>query len=159
MSELPTVRGATPADESELLSLLNEMHVENGMFSLSESKLRDVVARAVRPNLHAPGASPIVAGVIGDPGRVEASIGLTLGQWWYTDDWHIEDIWNYVRVPYRQSKNAKALIEFSKQAQAKMKMKLMVGVLSHTRTAAKIHLFERRLGPMVGAIFSWPPQG
>jgi hypothetical protein len=145
-------RTLTPADVDGLMATLCLMHEENGLFELSEGKLRSVVEGAFHPT------PAIVVGVIGEPDNIEASIGLGLSQVYYSDDWHLGDLWNYVRPDCRKTDHSKRLVAFAKSFAGKMRMKLITGVVSRHRTDAKIELYRRLVGPLTGALFLYDPE-
>ena len=83
------------------MSCLRMMHEENGLFSLDENRVRAVIARALNPN-PPPNDMPPLIGVIGSPGDVEATICLILNQLYYTEDWHMTDLWCFIRPDCRK---------------------------------------------------------
>lgn len=146
MTDMPQVRVAMPDDEDELMELCRELHTENALFPMSERKVRDTlwVAFAKRGG---------IIGVIGEPGKIQGLIYLLIASQWYTDEWHLEELLNYVRPAYRKSNNAKALISFAQDCAVKLNLPLTIGVISNTRTEAKVELYKRRFGKTAGAFF------
>lgn len=142
----PVVRTAMPSDEDEIMAMCRMLHEENGLFRMSEERVRVVIRQA----LDRKGG---LLGVIGQPGKIEAMIYMLLCQIWHSDDWHLEEIFNYVRPEYRKSNNAKALIQFAKKCALELDMDLVIGVVSNTRTEEKIRLYQRQLGKPNGAFF------
>jgi hypothetical protein len=142
----PHVRLATPADVPQLIELGRMLHAENALMPLSENRISEAVWRAVKQD-HA------VLGVIGKTGAIEGGIYLTIGRFWYTDDLHLEELFSYVRPECRRSENAKALIEFAKSSAVRLKVPLLIGIISNDRTEAKARLYERQLGKRAGAWF------
>jgi putative aminopeptidase FrvX len=61
----------------------------------------------------------------------------------------------YVHPEYRASKGGRArkLVEFAKKCSEELNLPLMIGVLSNSRTDAKIKLYERQFGNPVGTFF------
>jgi ABC-type transport system substrate-binding protein len=129
------VRLATPAD-AEL----------NGLAPIDEPMVRAALDRGISRDR-------AVIGVIRGAGVIEASVGLYIGNWWYSQNQHCEDLWNFVSEPYRKSEHAKALLQWAKHAASFLEKPLLMGVLSNERTQAKIRLYERQLGPQIGALF------
>lgn len=140
------VRGATPADEPELLRLLRLMWAEGGMFPLDEDCVRDIFARAFNKD----GG---LIGVIGEIGNLRAALYLLITRQWYTTHFHIEDIFNFVDPAHRSSSYADALIRFAQHSADSLGIPLFLGVLSNKRTLEKVRLYRRRLGMPVGAVF------
>jgi GNAT superfamily N-acetyltransferase len=139
------VRTATSADEEAIMTLCRLLHEENGQFSMSEAKVRD----ALRQGLERRGG---IIGVIDGADGLEAVILMSIGQLWYSDDWMLEEMFNFVHPDHRRSSHAKRLIEYAKECATHLGIPLMIGVLSNHRTEAKVRLYERLL-PKSGAYF------
>ena len=141
---------ATPEWEEGIYKLLVEMHQETALASLDEAKSRWWIRKGLNRD-------KAIVGAIGTPDRVEASIGLFVGNFWYapSDDVHLEDHWNYCGQEYRKSRHAHAMLDWARQVQTAMGMPVILGVLSTKRTQAKVELFKRAIGKdsMVGGIF------
>jgi GNAT superfamily N-acetyltransferase len=73
-----------------------------------------------------------------------------MARFWYTEDFHLEELYNFVHPDYRKSDNAKALIDFAKNTAEKINVPLMIGIISNHRTEQKIRLYQRRLGKPSG---------
>jgi hypothetical protein len=144
-TELPKVRVAVEADLPQLIQMGIDLHRENAAMPLSPKRVEEAVWRAILQQ-------KAMIGVIGN-GTLEAMIYLTIGQFWYTDDLHVEELYAYVKPEYRKSRNAKALVEFAKSSALKMNIPLLIGIISNSQTEAKIRLYERQLGPRAGAYF------
>lgn len=145
MTDLPDVRIANRGDEEEIIALCRMLHEENGLFSMDEEKVRRDIGEALD------GENGIV-GVIGEPQELHAFTYLRLGQFWYTSDWSLEERFVFVHPDHRQSKNLQALIAFDKQMSDKLRVPLVIGILSTKRTEAKVRAYQRYL-PSVGAFF------
>lgn len=143
-----TVRLATAQDEPELLRLLRMMHQENGILSLDEDSARRMFARAFE------GKGGII-GVIGPPDDIRAAIMLVFSKFWYTNDDHLEDCFNYVRPDHRKSDYAKTLIGFAKNCSDEIGVPLFIGILTNNRMAEKVRLYRRSLGYPAGAFFTY----
>lgn len=150
MTQCPsTVRMARPTDEDALLELAIINNKENGLYPLNNDKMMTMIRRATRP---VPGVSPSIIGVIESEKNLIATIGIMLSQFWYTDNWHLEEIWNYVHPEHRRSEHAKNLISFSKWVSEGLGLPILIGIISSIRTEAKVRLYSRQL-PSVGALF------
>lgn len=145
-ANLPLVRLAQPEDEDNILAMCKRLHVENGLFSLSEDKVR----ACIRKYFDRQG---VIVGVIGPPGKLEASTCLEMSGFYYTNDIHLAELWNFVDAPYRQSHNAEALIQFGKSCADQMKMPLFTGIITNRQMAGKVRLYRRALGYPTGAFF------
>lgn len=142
----PKVRLATREDLNEIISLGRDLHYENGLMPISDEAITKAAVNAVS-------GTDGVVGVIGAPGHIEALIMLQLRQYWYSDKQHLEELFLFCKKQYRRSDNAKALIEFAKEAAVKLGVPLLIGVLSTQQTEAKVRLYQRRLGKPAGAFF------
>lgn len=144
------VRLAVEDDRAALTELTTLLHGENGLFSLSANKRDMLLDRYYQQK----GA---VIGVIGDPGKPVASIHLSIVQPDYTDDWILIENWNFVHPDHRRSNYARQLIAYAKHISDEMSIPLMVGIVSNTRTEAKVRMYEQLL-EKAGAYFIYNRQ-
>ena len=152
------VRVAKPADRQEIWRLFLQGHRENGQFTLAPEKVDWFLNRALQPDLIADwdtGPRGVV-GVIGDVGKLEALVFVTIGTFWYSHERHLEEYLVYVDPECRRSYHARALITWMKQQSDKTGMQLFTGVISNFRTQAKVNLYSRMLPP-AGAFFLYNP--
>lgn len=152
------VRLAKPDDRQEIWRLFLQGHRENGQFSLAPEKVDYFMARALHPDMIPPwdtGARGVI-GVIGDVGRLEGLVFVTIGSFWYSHDRHLEEFIVYVDPECRRSYHARALIGWMKQQSDRTGLRLFTGVVSNIRTKAKVDLYNRML-PQVGAFFLYDP--
>lgn len=141
------VRLAVPADEDKIIAMISLLHDENGLFPLSQAKVRTYMQRYFRRE----GALIGVIGPVGDP---VGSIYLEIGQPYYSEAWYLNEAWNFVHPDHRRSDYAKKLLSWAKSMSEQMKLPLMVGIVSNHRTEAKIRLYEKQL-EKAGAFFVW----
>lgn len=146
MVDLPFVRKGDVRDEPEIMEVCRALHRENGLFSMSEDKVRAYLKRAFERQ----GA---IIGVIGPAGKIEGAIYLMISDYWYSDEWHLEELFSFVLPQYRRSNNAKALLHFAQRCSDELKIPAMIGIISNERTQAKIGLYQRQLGTAIGAYF------
>ena len=144
------VRVADSDDEEALMNLCSFLHGENGVFDLDETAVRYAIRKAI--------LGPVeqrhgIIGVIGKPGEIEGAIFLEPACLWYTTQICMQELFSYVFPQYRSSTNSNDLIEFAKWVSDQFKLPLMIGVLSNTRTEAKIRLYRKALGNPAGAFF------
>lgn len=142
------VAKAKPADKEAVIEICKEDWEENSQFSLSLPKLQTMVSRILDEGQG-------VIGLIRKASEIEAVMLLQISQFWYTNDWCLEEVLNFVRPQYRRSTNAKDMIQFAKRCSDELGIPLVIGVVSNERTAAKIALYQRQLGPQVGGYFIW----
>jgi hypothetical protein len=139
------VRLARPEDDKPVYELLRRLHAENALGSLAPAKVMAMVRRGTR------GEGGVIGIISGESG-IEASIGLVMGQWWYSDDWHLEEMWNFVHPDHRRSTHAKKLVEFAKWTSDRLGVPLLLGILTRHRLLPKMRLLQRQV-PQVGALF------
>ena len=136
------------------MQMCKRLWEENGLFSLNEDKVRAYLHRYFKKD-------KVIVGVVGET-EIEASTCLVMSDYYYTDDWHLAELWNFVDAPFRQSRNAEALIEFGKECAVKMGMPFFTGIITDSRMAGKVRLYRRLLGYPTGAFFvynaKWTPQ-
>lgn len=163
MTSPSIVRAAVPEDKAELWRLLRLLWAENGMCSISERKVDLYLDRLLNPSRYEQddGGPRGIIGVIGPVGSLEAAIMLAFGSPWYSDEITLDEHLNFVDPAHRNSDHAKTLIAYAKHMvdqirPAHPEFKLVIGVLSTHRTAAKVRLYERQLTPS-GAFFVYPP--
>jgi hypothetical protein len=146
------VRIATQADVDELFDVLTEMHAEQFVLPMDGPKVRDVLINATLPAIEKRRG---IIGVIGQPGRLEGSIGLMLERTWYSSDLCLWDAWQYVKPEYRSTTGSKDMIAWAKGISDHFQVPLMVGIVSSERTQAKVRLLRRQMGDPVGAFFMY----
>lgn len=152
------VRPATIQDATEVWRLLRLLWAENAMFAISDVKVQYYLDRLLNSQSIAPddmGPRGFI-GVIGPIGGLEGAIMLTIGSMWYSDEYTLDEHLNFVDPAHRQSEHAKSLISYAKMCAEKIGIRLVIGVLSTKRTAAKVRLYERQL-TAAGHFFIHPP--
>lgn len=139
------VRKAKLSDRDEVIRICVQDHHENGTFALSMPKLEHTVSTILEGN----------GGIIGviQRQKIEAIIMMEIAQFWYTDEWCLQETLNYVRPEYRRSTNAKDMIAFGKRCSDEIGIPLVIGVVSNERTQAKMKLYSRQLGEPCGGYF------
>lgn len=142
------IRIATLADEPEIMLLLNVMHAEGGVMPLDCMEASAMFHRAFNRQ------GGILA-VIGEPGDIKAMIYLLISKFWYTREYHLEELFNFVRPDMRTSKEnyARKMIEWAKEASVEIGLPLTIGVLTNQRMEGKVRLYQRSLGVPAGAWF------
>lgn len=152
------VRPAIAHDEIEVWRLFRLLYNENATFKISDRKVQYYLDRLLRPEMITPDdAGPRgFIGVIGPIGALEACIMLTLGSVWYSEELSLDEHLNFVDPAHRASNHAKALISYAKHCSDMIGIRLVIGILSTKRTAAKVRLYERQLTP-AGCFFLHPP--
>lgn len=132
------------------------------MWSLSKRKVDYQINRFLAPSKITADdiGSRGVIGVIGPVGALEGAIMIAIGQPWYSEEWTLEEMLNFVEPQHRKSNHSRALIGYAKNIidqvrDANTDLCIVIGVLSTKRTAAKIRLYSQMMQP-VGAFFRYP---
>lgn len=160
MTSPSIVRLATPEDSMEIWRLFLQAHNENSLFPLAPEKVQYLMNRVLYPD-----AIPLgdmgprgIIGVIGPVGALEALVFLLIGQFWYSNDRHLEELIVFTDPEHRKSTHAQAIIQWMKDQVELTGLPLMTGIMSNHRTEAKVRLYSRML-PKVGAFFFLSPKG
>lgn len=154
------VRLALPDDAKEIWRLFLQGHKENGLFTLAPEKVTWFLSRALMPETIPIGDTGPrgVIGVIGPIGSLEGLVFLTIGQYWYSNDYHLEEYIIYTDPEHRRSYHVQALVQWMKDQVEIQQMPLMTGIISNYRTEAKCRLYRRML-PKIGEFFYLSPKG
>jgi len=144
------VRVATKEDLFGIMDVAKIIHKENGLFDFNDAK----VAEALWPQLMQNNG---IIGVIGEKDKLEGLVVLTIASYWYSDKQFLEEKCVFVHPDYRHAKDSRVqkLIQFAKKVSKDLEMPLMIGILSNTRTSAKVALYEQHFGKPAGAFFLW----
>ena len=127
------------------MAMLRLRHNEDGIGSFDEIAVRATVRRGIYRDWS-------YVGVIRENKRLVASVGLFVGGFWYSDEWHITDFWNFVMPEYRKSTHAKNLLLFSKWVSDQLGKPLVMAKIENCETAQLVKLYERQL-PKSGGLF------
>lgn len=154
------VRLASKLEEEELMEMCREIHAENGLVSMAEEKVRAMLTRAFNKE----GG---IIGVIGKPGSLEAIIMIVMTKFWSSNDDHLEELFSYVRRPFRTKFNgadtvkmphAESLVNFAKKCSDEIGIPLVIGIITNKRMAGKVRLYRSILGYPAGAYFVVNPK-
>lgn len=147
------LRTATVADEVGVMKLCLESCEENAFLTPDPIQILQEVWPALNRD-HG------IVGVIEGPNGLEGGVLLRVGKVWYSQAPVLEERAIFVGKEYRAAKGgrAKLLTDFSKRAADLLGMPLIIGVLSHSRTEAKVRLYERQFGAPAGAFFLYGAQ-
>jgi hypothetical protein len=140
------VRLARPFDMDQLFELCKQLHEENGLCKMDDELVRDNLSSALN------GKGGLIGVIEGPDGTLEGVISLVISRFWYSREWFLEELFNFVPKEFRKSTRAKSLLAYAKQCADEMNMPLLIGIVSNIRTEAKIKLYERQL-PKAGAFF------
>lgn len=144
-----SVRVGTPEDLDGMMSLAMRATEENAFVRPDTEKL----LTSLWPALNREGG---IVGIIGNPGEAfEGAILLNVGELWYSRNPVLEERAVFVAPEFRNAKGGRArkLCEFAKEAANELGIPLSIGVLSSSRTQAKIRLYQRMFGEPAGVYF------
>ncbi len=101
-----------------------------------------------------------IAGIIEGEMGIEASIGIIVDRFDYSDDDHLSVKWLGVAPNYRTSNHGAKLLSFARWFQEGVGIPLFLELLTVRELQAKMHLYSRTL-PQVGAQYSFggAPEG
>ena len=144
------IRTATPEDYQEIFRLTCLLHNENGQFKFSEEKVKRLVWDGCNGN----GA---LIGVIGPHDNIKAMIYLQIQPIYYSDEFQLGEVFNFVRKDCRKSDYAKRMIGFAKKCAEETGLTVSIGIISDIRLEPKRRLYERQL-PLAGYWFIIRPK-
>lgn len=142
------VRIAVPEDLDGIMTLADLVHKENGMHEMVPIK----VVQQVYPALIREGA---ICGVIGPlGGELTGVILLRISTSWYSESRQLEEMCVFTHPDHRTvGKRAQKLCQFAKMAADMLGLPLQIGIMSSSRTDAKVRLYERQFGQPSGAFW------
>lgn len=159
---------AKPGDEQALYEHLLNLHNENGLFPINNEKVRAAIHSWLTPLAN--GLMQNLVGIIRGPEkRIEASIGLTLSDVWYSDHMQLLERWIYVEPQHRATSHAKNLVRFAKWYADTLNaaleatggdqqiVPLSIGILTEKDLVPKMRLYQREGLQQIGATFMYPP--
>lgn len=149
MSEV-FVREGIVADFNEVMRLSVDATRENAFVEPDIEMLQGHVYAALDKRM---GLVGVIGGAPGEP--LEGMIILRIGNPWYSQEKILDEKAIYVAPEFRSAKGGRArkLAEWAKTISEKLGIPLAIGVLSNTRTEAKIRLYERVFGAPAGVYF------
>ena len=130
------VRMARQEDEDTIFNFCKELCEENQLFEMDDDTVWGVIRSCTR------GKGGII-GVIEGQDELEGVICLIIDKYWYSKEWFLCELFNFVPPEFRKSTRAKSMLSFAKDCSNKMKVPLVIGIISNIRTEAKIKLYER----------------
>src|SRR5882757_6116638 len=90
----PSVRISRPDEADKIFSSLMLLAEENALAPVNEARVRAMIERCSGPKKDSDEVRDGVIGIVDAPdGRIAASIGIIMMQWWYTNAWHCEEAW------------------------------------------------------------------
>lgn len=145
-------------DELKMYDTIVAGHADNGLWPLSPMKIVRLIQSAVLSKKTV--NDPVIGIIDNENGDIEAMTCFRLETFWYTDEWHISELFNWVHPDHRASKHAQELMAFQRKfaddmsALTEHKIALITGVMSVKRLEAKMNLFARKY-PQIGALYAY----
>jgi hypothetical protein len=141
------VRLAEPDDYPYIIGISEALHEENGHgrinYDVAEAAIMDAINR-----------KRALIGLIGPVGDIQGIVFLRFAVFWYNSDIFLEELFLYVPPQWRKGTgHARALITFADETAKRLRVPLLIGVMSTTRTKAKLKLYEKHFGEPVGGYF------
>ena len=149
------IRCATVEDMPEIMPMAVAAAKETAAFDASTECLIQMVWRALT-------LQKGLAGVIGPPqGKIEGMVVLHIDPFEYTHELCLIEKVIWVDPAYRSAKGGRAtkLLQFAMQSADALGLKMCIGILSTSRTEAKVKLYRRVLGPESGAYWIYGGDG
>lgn len=147
-NEFADIAFVKKGDEAALMKVLERNHEENPLATLSWPKVEAIVRRGIDQEL------ALIGVIRGPKGVIEATAGFLISQWWFSEEFHLEELWIYVVPEYRRSTHARHLYRWAKYLSDEMKMPIVSGVMTLEKMRPKVRLAQREL-PQVGAVFMY----
>lgn len=144
-----SVRTGVEADFNGMMDLALAATQENAVVPPNIDKMAQTIWGALTRQTG-------ICGVIGPVGaKLEGAVLLSMGEMWYSKELIIEEKAIFVDPEYRSAKGGRArkLAEFAKMTANELQIPLAIGVLSSSRTEAKMRLYERVFGQPSGVYF------
>jgi hypothetical protein len=144
------VREGVVEDFNEVMRMSIDATRENAFVEPDIEMLQKHIYAALTKQM---GLVGVIGGAAGEP--LEAMIIMRLGHPWYSQEHILDEKAIYVAPEFRAAKGGRArkLAEWAKYISEKLGIPLAIGVLSNTRTEAKIRLYERVFGAPAGVYF------
>jgi GNAT superfamily N-acetyltransferase len=144
------VREGIAEDFNEVMRMSIDATRENAFVEPDIPMLQNHIYAALTKQM---GLVGVIGGDAGEP--LEAMIILRIGTMWYSHENILDEKAIYVAPEFRSAKGGRArkLAEWAKTVSEKLGIPLAIGVLSNTRTEAKIRLYERVFGAPAGVYF------
>ena len=144
------VREGVAEDFNELMRLAVDATRENAFVEPDIEMLAQHMYAALTKQM---GGAGVIGGGPGE--KLEGMIILRIGNMWYSQDPILDEKAIYVAPEFRSAKGGRArkLAEWAKDVSKNLGIPLAIGVLSNSRTEAKIRLYERVFGAPAGVYF------
>lgn len=154
------VRLATMQDEQQVFDLVMRDLQQNAvqMAPISAARVWQNIHFCTRPSSGKVGG---IIGVIEENGAIVGAVCLVPYQWWFSENYHLCEIFVYVHDEHRKPAYAAALLQFSKwvgdewSKGVDYRVYVLMGVQAVRRMMSKIRLYRRSI-TQIGAFFCYP---
>jgi hypothetical protein len=140
------VRRADPDDLASLIASASLIFADGALQPVSGTKVAALVQRCIERDR-------AIAGIIDGTDGIEASIGMAVESFAYSDLDHLAVMWLGVHTPFRKTTHAQQLLAFAVWAQSVMEVPLFADLSTLDSQAGRLHLYLRTM-PQIGARFS-----
>lgn len=160
------VRFAGLHDEEDLVAMLHAMHSDDDWLlrdakgerlSFNAEKARARIQMATQRQRNHPNAGQAWIGVVGDPGKLQGSVFVSVVEPWLEDGAYLTETWSYIIPDCRRGNVGAALLEFCMALADELELSFLNATMSRN-VGAKFRLYERRLGQPIGSLFRYSPQ-
>lgn len=148
------LRVATPPDAASLLAFVLPIFEEDAAQAISVSKIQALVERCLTRD------RAIAAIVTGADGEIEASVGVSIDTFDYTDEIHLMVRWLGVAPAFRRTDRASRMVNYVRwlydtmQGQSDAPVPVFMPTLTTAEQRPKVLLYQRRL-PQVGVLHAF----
>lgn len=145
------VRHVDGSEIDPLVAAVTEIFGEVAVQPVSESRVRDLCVRCMTDG---------VVGVVGHPGEIQASIGIEIAYFDYSEEIHLRIAWIGVLPPWRRSNHAATLLRFARwfhagiERRSGQRVPCVADIVTTSDLDRKIRSFGRQMR-QVGATFGW----
>lgn len=153
MTDEITVQIGTPQDVDQLMALASSACEENGFLPPNPVKILQEIWSALHQHYG------LVGIIKNETGLIEGAILMRIGDMWYSDQMVLEERGIFIHPDYRNAKGGRArkLCEFAKEVSERINIPLVIGILSNTRTEAKVRLYNDSLASRLVHFFCMAP--
>lgn len=149
MSDSFEILEANHSDQDDVFDLLEQMHEENGRYSLNEEKVYGAIAHVLDTGLLL---------IMRQRGKPVGTCALTVCEPWYSQERHLGDMWFYISPEFRSHRTFNALLNACIMSAKQNKVPLQIDLNSTIDTERKENLFSRHADQIMRA-YEFRPVG
>lgn len=137
------LRLAQPSEAAQIIAMLKLMFSEDGHVRWSDAKVGAVVDRLIDIGQGA-GACIVVRN--GASASIQGTLGMTISEFWFDSDPHLEMLWLFVDPAYRRSSHAADLIMMARRYADELGLPLRWEIPETPETDMKAVMLRKYLG-------------